>query len=77
MTTEIAPSPEARKIYSMMVARADQNDGELHLTLAQSIQLSCQLSRKGKDGQAVMEVTELSEAAWISPQPDGGWALGV
>jgi hypothetical protein len=39
-TTLIAPSPAARKLFGMMVARADD---DLHLTLAQSIHLSVNL----------------------------------
>ena len=51
-------------------------DCELHLTLANSIALSCTLRRKGEDGQAMMAVEELREANWISPVADGGWRLG-
>jgi hypothetical protein len=73
---ELHPSPQARQVYNMMVTRADNNDGELHLTLANSIALSCTLQRRGEDGQAMSAVTELQEANWIAPVADGGWRLG-
>ena len=76
MMGQLAPSAEARQVYNQMVNRADDNDGELHLTLANSIALSCTLRRKGEDGQAMMAVEELREANWISPVADGGWRLG-
>jgi hypothetical protein len=76
MTLHLEPSPEARRIYGMMVARADNYDGELVLSLAQSIKLSCTLSRTGRDPQAVVAVAELKEADWITPEPRGGWCLG-
>jgi hypothetical protein len=72
----IAPSAEARQVYNMMVKRADEHDGELHLTLANSIALSCTLLRRGEDGQAVTAVEELQEANWIAPVADGGWRVG-
>jgi hypothetical protein len=74
--TVLTPSAEARQVYGMMVSRADNNDGELHLTLANSIALSCTLRRKGEDGQAMTAVTELCEANWIAPVADGGWRVG-
>lgn len=60
----------------MMVNRADDNDGELHLTLANSIALSAQLQRRGEDSQAMTAVTELQDANWIAPVADGGWRVG-
>jgi hypothetical protein len=72
---QILPSPEARQIFNMMVVRADDNNGELHLTLANSIALSATLQRKGEDSQARSAMTELCEAAWIAPGDDGGWLL--
>jgi len=72
----IAPSAEARQVYNMMVMRADDYDGQLHLTLANSIELSCTLRRRGADSQAMTAVEELREAEWISPVADGGWRVG-
>lgn len=56
----------------MMVAHAD---GDLHLTLAQSISLSVHLLRAGEDHLASDAVTELVGSQWIDPAPDGGWLL--
>ena len=69
---DIVPSPQARKVYSMMVFRADD---DLYLSLAQSIALSATLQRRGEDSQARTAVAELREAAWIKPLSDGGWKL--
>jgi hypothetical protein len=76
MMGQLAPSAEARQVYNMMVNRADETDGELHLTLANSIALSCSLQRKGEDGQAMTAVSELCEAKWIEPAEGGGWLVG-
>lgn len=59
----------------MMVVRAEADGEELHLTLARSIELAVTLRRRGEDGQAMTAVTELREAAWIAPVPDGGWKI--
>lgn len=75
MTTTITPSPEARAIYNMMVVRAENEDGDLHLTLARSIELTVTLQRRGKDYMASTAVAELCEAAWIVPVDDGGWRI--
>lgn len=56
----------------MMVARADD---DLHLSLAQSIELAVTLSRKGEDSQASTAVAELCAADWISPMDSGGWKV--
>ena len=71
----IEPSPEARRIYSMMVVRANNDDGLLHLPLANSIALSVELTRMGEDGQASCAVAELRDADWIAPLSGGGWSL--
>jgi hypothetical protein len=76
MMEQIAPSPQARQVYNMMVNHADDNNGELHLTLASSIALSCSLQRRGEDSQAMTAVTELCEANWIAPVEGGGWRVG-
>ena len=75
MTTTITPSPEARQIYNMMVVRADDSGGDLHLTLANSIELSATLQRRGKDSQARLAMGELQDADWIAPVSDGGWKI--
>jgi hypothetical protein len=56
----------------MMVYLADD---DLHLTLAQSIELSVRLLRAGEDHLASGAVTELVRSQWIDPAPDGGWLL--
>ena len=70
-TDELEPSPTARKVFGMMVAHSD----DLHLTLAQSINVSVHLLRAGEDPGATVAITELMETEWISPLPDGGWLL--
>ena len=75
MTTTITPSPEARQIYNMMVVRAEDSGGDLHLTLAGSIELSATLQRRGEDSQAAVLVEELCDADWIAPVSDGGWKI--
>ena len=75
MSTEIQPSPAARKIYNMMVVRADMAGEAMHLSLASSIELSVTLQRRGEDAMATSAVAELREAAWISPVNDGGWQI--
>jgi hypothetical protein len=67
----ISPSPEARQVYNMMAARADEG----HLSLAQSIALSVQLKRRGCDSQVSTAVAELRDADWIAPVDDGGWMV--
>ena len=74
MSTEILPSPAARKIYNMMVIRADVAGEDMHLSLAQSIELSVTLRRQGGHDEGTA-VAELREAAWIAPVNDGGWKL--
>ena len=59
----------------MMVVRASDDEGTLHLPLANSIALSVELTRKGEDGQARCAVAELREADWIAPLSDGGWRI--
>jgi len=76
MMEQIAPSAEARQVYNEMVMRADDEDGQLHLTLANSIALSCTLHRRGVDSQAMTAVAELREADWIAPLEGGGWRVG-
>jgi hypothetical protein len=71
-STILAPSPEARRLFGMMVARADE---DLHLTLAQALELSCSLMRSGEDHEAHGEISSLIQAEWIDPAPDGGWLL--
>lgn len=75
MTTTITPSPQARAIYNMMVVRAEDSGGDLHLTLARSIELSVTLQRRGEDHMATTAVEELRDAAWIAPVSDGGWKI--
>ena len=75
MATAISPSPEARHIYNMMVTRARPCGGSLHLSLAQSIELSVTLGRRGEDNMATTAVSELQEADWIAPAPHGGWKI--
>lgn len=75
MAITISPSAEARQIYNMMVARADVNNGDMHLSLANSIELSVTLQRMGEDSQATAAVTELREADWITPVDGGGWLV--
>jgi hypothetical protein len=75
-STIISPSAEARKIYNMMVTRADDNDSDgLHLSLAQSIELAVTLSRRGEDCMASTAVAELRDADWIVPVDSGGWKI--
>jgi hypothetical protein len=75
MATAISPSPEARHIYNMMVTRAQPCGGSLHVSLAQSIELSVALGRRGQDISASRAVTELQDADWISPASHGGWRV--
>ena len=75
MATAISPSPEARHLYNMMVTRARPCGGSLHLSLAQSIELSVTLGRRGEDHMATTAVGELQEADWIAPAPHGGWKI--
>jgi len=75
MATAISPSPEARHLYNMMVTRARPCGGSLHLSLAQSIELSVTLGRRGEDNTASTAVSELQEADWIAPAPHGGWQI--
>lgn len=78
-STKIAPSIEARKLFGMMVARADSSNcggvAHMHLTLAQSLELSCSLMRAGEDHEAFGTISELLQTEWIDPAPDGGWLL--
>ena len=75
MTVSISPSPEARQIYNMMVVRASNSADGMHMTLAQSIELSATLQRRGDDSQASTAVAELREDGWIAPVSDGGWRI--
>lgn len=63
----------------MMVARADLSEfcGRmyLHLTLAQSLELSIHLMRSGEDHQACAAISDLLQTEWIDPAADGGWLL--
>lgn len=72
MAVTISPSPAARQVYNMMVARADD---DMHLSLANSIHLSATLQRMGADSQASTAVAELRDADWITPVDDGGWQI--
>jgi hypothetical protein len=75
MTIDIEPSPQARRIYNMMVVRAEEDDDVMVLTLAHTIELAVTLRRRGEDAMACSAVTELREAAWIAPVSDGGWLI--
>lgn len=72
MTTMMAPSPSARRLFGKMVAHANEN---LHLTLPETIALSVDLMRSGEDYTGGDAVTELVAMQWIDPAPDGGWLL--
>jgi hypothetical protein len=75
MATAISPSPEARQIYNMMVTRARPCGGSLHMSLAQSIELSVTLGRRGLDISASSAMAELQDADWIFPASHGGWRV--
>ena len=68
---KVQPSPAARKLFNVMVARST----ELHLPLAQCLALSVNRARSGEDPTACQEIHELLSAAWIGPAEDGGWLL--
>lgn len=68
----ITPSPEARQLYSRMVALADDR---FVLDLPQALALSCARLRAGQEPQAVPEVTELVQSDWIAERQDGTWDL--
>lgn len=66
----IKPSRQARRLFGLMVQRADTN---LHLPLSDTLELSVERTRAGHhDGY---EIGELLDEEWISPAPDGGWLL--
>lgn len=71
VTARISPSPEARALFSQMVARAD--DDELHLNLDDTLALAVERKRDGyQDGGNIIE---LLQEEWIDRAPDGGWLL--
>lgn len=66
---DLSPSPEARRLFSRMVARAGD---ESLIGLEESLILGVELVRAG-DRAGVIE--ELRQAGWVDPHPDGGWLL--
>lgn len=70
--TKIKPGTSARRLFSTMVARSDE---DMHLSLAESLHLSVARRRDGRDPRAAEEIAELIEQAWIEPHQDGGWVL--
>lgn len=68
----IEPSPEARRLFSRMVARSDV---QMTLGLADTIALSVHRKRKGQDPTAQQAVQELMGQGWIVPEHDGGWKI--
>ena len=58
----------------MMVTRADN---DMHMSLAQSIELTVTLQRRGHERYVPQAVSELQEAEWIEPHNDGGWLIST
>lgn len=76
--TTIKPSPEARRLYGRMCARATFHEPteEIVVPLSQVLALSAHMQREGaSDPLAYREVQDLKRTGWISPHPDGGWSL--
>jgi hypothetical protein len=72
-TMDITPSPEARRLFSSMVARAD-GPGDRIVSLASTLALSVRRRQMGTLDSK--EVRELQEQGWIAPdEDDGGWKI--
>jgi len=68
-TTTIKPSPQARRLFSQMVARSE----DLHLSLSATLELSVERVSSGNRDHT--EIHELVREEWIDQAPDGGWLL--
>jgi hypothetical protein len=74
-SSTVTPSPGARKLFNMMVVRAEPAGDDLHLSLARAIELTVVINRRGDQAMMSTAMTELQEADWISPAVTGGWKV--
>lgn len=65
---QLTPSPEARKLYGSMVARAD---GDI-LSLEDSLRMGIERHRGGEDPTASSQIIELVSQGWVEPDHEGG-----
>lgn len=70
--TKITPSPEARALFSNMVARATSGR-VLHLPMTRTLELAVERRRAGQHDTE--EVRELQQEGWIKQARDGGWLI--
>jgi hypothetical protein len=76
--TQVTPSPEARSLFNQLALRAEptgEDENTLHITIGNTIVVSCQRAHQGLDAKATAEIGQLLDERWISPALDGGWLL--
>jgi hypothetical protein len=71
-TERIMPRPEARILFSSMVAKAD---ADLVLDLESTIELCIERKYNGQSIQAEEEMNDLLTAGWVAQHSSGGWIL--
>lgn len=70
--TTITPSPEARQLFNIMVARSD---GDGKLPMYEALKLSNEFAEKGINISTL--TIELIQEEWIVPSYDGGVAIAL
>src|SRR4051794_40330317 len=69
---DITPNPKARRLFSKLVARADDN---MIVDLSAAMSIAVERMNAGEPPMAHEEISELMHSGWLIPAPQGGWSV--